>query len=155
MLTSVKAEELRVIVVHDFTIHYQLTLLMANASVIISIMIKWSLLADTQWKSFNISWNRTINSCYCVYLEPSRFLQFVLPFHISRWLMLFALAIDGNYHAVSCLLQGSSMLQRRRTGRLPTPTSMRPSRATTPLTAPKPSQRSNTCFCAKSFSTCE
>lgn len=53
----------------------------------------------------------------------------------------------------SLLLQGSSTQQRRRTGRRPTPTSLRPSRATTPSTAPEPSQLSNTCSSAKSYST--
>lgn len=63
--------------------------------------------------------------------------------------------LEANCQDAPCLLQGSSMQPRRRTGRRPTPTSLRPSRATTPSTAPEPSRRSNTCFCAKLSSTRE
>lgn len=57
--------------------------------------------------------------------------------------------VDANSQAVSSPWQESSMQQRRRTGRRPTPTSLRPLRATTPSTAPEPSQRLNTCSCVK------
>lgn len=58
-------------------------------------------------------------------------------------------ALDGNSQAVSSLSQESSTQRRRRTGRRPTPTSLRPLRATTPSTAPEPSQHLNTCSCVK------
>lgn len=49
-------------------------------------------------------------------------------------------------------LKASSMRLRRKTGRRPTPTSTRPSKATTPSTVPEPSRPSNTCCSARSCS---
>lgn len=51
--------------------------------------------------------------------------------------------------------QESSMRQKRKTGRRPTPTSLRHLKAMTPLTAPGPSQHSNTCFSVKLYLTCK
>lgn len=127
------------------------TKLMANASVASNILVMWSNTQRDSTHCFNISLNDTV-------MEATVFIFSTASFSSLVGIFIFpcnCLALDANCHAVSSLLQGSSMQLRRRTGRPPTPTSLRPSRATTPSTAPEPSQHSNTCYCAKLCSTCE
>lgn len=120
--------------------------------VLYSFMIKLSVSGNTQRSSAHGGFNTLWSHAVIWQPQPCKFLLKHDILHCCGFLFLSEMV---TVMLLSSLMQGSSMQQRRKTGRRPTPTSLRPSRVTTLSTAPEPSQHSNTCSCAKLYSTCK